>query len=437
MFGEKHRSKARWIAYVGLGLVTLCLLGVAGNKAYYRYTLPERIANGRVLFEHTWQPDDALAGGGDGLGPVFNEKSCVACHFQGGTGGGGPSERNVAAFEVLPTDARSDVIQGVVHASAIQSELQETFQHVRELFPVIPGGATIVAGCVTQQRDFDPVIQATINSPALFGAGLIDGLSAWSIHGDGLRRGVRGVSNDLSGDFSSIPVGRARNPSVGRVGKFGWKGQFATLEEFVATACAVELGLTNPQKSQIEPGEFHEDPDAALDMNARQLDELVSFVAALPRPVEILPDDPEQRELAIRGSLMFAEVGCADCHTPDLGGVEGIYSDFRLYEIEPDRGSASYSIVSLPVVLPDEHPKASEWKTPPLWGVADSAPYFHDGASPTLHHAIMRHGGSAKKSRERFKKLPGPDRQAVLAFLDTLKAPPATPAPNGKTARTP
>ena len=43
---------------------------------------------GLTLFEHEWKPGDPLAKG-DGLGPVFNERSCVACHFQGGVGGGG------------------------------------------------------------------------------------------------------------------------------------------------------------------------------------------------------------------------------------------------------------------------------------------------------------------------------------------------------------
>ena len=47
------------------------------------------------------------------------------------------------------------------------------------------------------------------------------------------------------------------------------------------------------------------------------------------------------------------------------------------------------------VPLPDGHPLPEEWKTPPLWGVADSAPYFHDGGSPTLDAAIRRHEGDA------------------------------------------
>jgi CxxC motif-containing protein (DUF1111 family) len=423
MFGTLKRSRRRWLVGVAVGAATLSILGIAGNKAYRRYTLPDRVAAGRLLFEHTWQPNDKLAGGGDGLGPVFNEKSCVACHFQGGVGGGGPSSKDVAAFEVLPVQFRPEVILGVVHASATQPDLAESHEQVATLFPILPQGLTVSDGCTTRQAPFNPVVHARINTPALFGAGLIDRLSAWSIHGDGVRRGAQGISNDLNGNFSSIPVGRARDLSLGRIGKFGWKGQFATLEEFVATACAVELGLTNPQKSQIKPGEFREDKDAAMDMTARQLDELVTYVAELPRPVEVLPADPHQRELAVRGKSLFAAVGCADCHTPDLGGIAGIYSDFRLYEIEPDPSSTGYEVVTLPAELPGDHPRAGEWKTPPLWGVADSAPYFHDGRSPNLDDAIRRHGGQAKKSRKQFQKLPATDREAVLAFLGTLQVP--------------
>src|SRR5260370_19177026 len=50
---------------------------------------------GQTLFLHEWTPRDPLAAGGDGLGPVFNATSCVACHHQGGAGGGGRLERNV------------------------------------------------------------------------------------------------------------------------------------------------------------------------------------------------------------------------------------------------------------------------------------------------------------------------------------------------------
>ncbi len=58
----------------------------------------EMATAGRDLFVHEWTPNDPLAGGGDGLGPVFNAKSCAACHKQAGLGGGGPLENNVTTF---------------------------------------------------------------------------------------------------------------------------------------------------------------------------------------------------------------------------------------------------------------------------------------------------------------------------------------------------
>src|SRR5437764_12720486 len=54
---------------------------------------------GQELFIHEWQPNDPLAGG-DGLGPVFNAKSCAACHFQGGAGGAGENQGDVQVFQV-------------------------------------------------------------------------------------------------------------------------------------------------------------------------------------------------------------------------------------------------------------------------------------------------------------------------------------------------
>jgi CxxC motif-containing protein (DUF1111 family) len=73
--------------------------------------------------------------------------------------------------------------------------------------------------------------------------------------------------------------------------------------------------------------------------------------------------------------------------------------------------------------LPDGHPLPDEWKTPPLWGVADSAPYFHDGGSPTLEAAILRHRGDAVTVTKAFESLPSADREAIIGFLKSLKAP--------------
>ena len=62
----------------------------------------------------------------------------------------------------------------------------------------------------------------------------------------------------------------------------------------------------------------------------------------------------------------------------------------------------------------------TEWRTPPLWGVADSAPYLHDGRAETLDDAIRRHDGEAAKTKTRYTKLAAGDRKALVSFLSSL-----------------
>jgi CxxC motif-containing protein (DUF1111 family) len=62
---------------------------------------------------------------------------------------------------------------------------------------------------------------------------------------------------------------------------------------------------------------------------------------------------------------------------------------------------------------------ATDWRTPPLWGVAESAPYLHDGRASTLDEAIQLHGGEAAPTSERYTKLARADRQALIAFLQS------------------
>src|SRR5262245_17572639 len=71
---------------------------------------------GEELFRHEWTAGDRLAAGGDGLGPVFNAASCVACHFQKKPGGSGALTENVTLFFVPPTVRHEKAREGVVHA---------------------------------------------------------------------------------------------------------------------------------------------------------------------------------------------------------------------------------------------------------------------------------------------------------------------------------
>lgn len=382
----------------------------------------ELAAEGRQLFVHEWTVDDPLSNGGDGLGPVFNANSCVACHSQGGVGGAGDNTHNVSAYETLPNRLDRDVHGGVVHAAAVSGVEPESVEGLRRQFPIVEGGSRVISGCTVAVADFDPVVFHEINTPALFGAGEIDDLSGWSIHQQVLTRRASNIASEVGGSFQRTPAGRVRLLSGGRVGKFGWKAQFATLEEFVATACAVEVGLSNTLRQQDVPHEHRPDVEAQPDMTQRQLQGLVEFCAQLEAPRRELPTDAAALAAVERGEALFTEVGCGDCHVPDLGGVVGLYSDLCLHSIARPEQETGYG--SRPEVpLPDDLPRPDEWKTPPLWGVADTAPYLHDGSAPDLASAIEAHDGEADHVMDRYRALRKTDRELVVRFLETLRTP--------------
>jgi CxxC motif-containing protein (DUF1111 family) len=314
----------------------------------------------------------------------------------------------------------------VIHATAIHPTLLESDALVREKFPIVKGAPRVtMGGCTVNVPDFDPVIFGEVNSTALFGAGWIDCISDQAIRSNRSRRLLASAAKEVLGEFSELSPGRVRE-LPGGVGKFGWKGQAASLEEFVAGACSNELGLGTPAKEQARPLSRPDYPSVAPDLNRKQFKSLVAFVATLPQPIEAIPSDPSLREQAAQGKKLFSSIGCATCHVPDMGGIKGVYSDFLLYSLDDERsGGGEYSTPLPDFPLPDDHPRPSEWKTPPLWGVADSAPYFHDGGSPTLRDAILRHHGDARTVSARYTKMPQQEQQALLAFLMTLKAPPA------------
>jgi CxxC motif-containing protein (DUF1111 family) len=424
----------------GFSLLGLAVLGV--YWAFFFEGFPvvwgpsanrSEIAAGQELFEHEWTQNDPLAHG-DGLGPVFNARSCAACHFQGGLGGGGGLAHNAVLFEVVPRPGDLAFHTGSLHTFSIDAAYQESPELLKTLFPVVPGRVIppppSSCGGPRNIPDFDPVHTETVQPTALFGAGWIDLISEKAITANRRKRLAHGIAQEMDLQFEHIPVGRVRTLPDGSVGRFGWKAQFGSLREFVAAACANELGLGTPDGEQAAPLAAP-GITSPPDLDKKQFRALMSFVKTLPRPQEIIPDDPAERSAAENGKNLFTSVGCAACHIPNMGGVRGVYSDFLLYTLldpVPSGGSpGGYSgdpppELQLPT-RPENDPKPSEWKTPPLWGVADSAPYMHDGSAATLQDAIAKHRGDALIVTEAYNKLAPDDRAAVMAFLKTLRAP--------------
>ena len=380
---------------------------------------------GEVLFKHDWTPKDPLAKGGDGLGPVFNATSCVACHEQGGVGGSGGLKHNVTTFVLRQGNSTRE---GVIHARAIRYQ-----ENLAQLDPTLPplSQPTLehlvrIAGrnsnlCLALPNNLS---LSQRNTPALFGAKLIDEIPDRAIVAMEKSQHVKwGMA---SAKDEELPVGRAARLANGKVGRFGWKAQSASLSAFVQAACANELGLGNPGQAQPRPISYPSYQPPGLDLTQNQCDQLTAFCASLPRPVSRLPEEPARRDRATAGQKRFATLGCADCHTPSLGGVDGIYSDLLLHRMGQDLvGGGSYNDPPLPRPedTPSDPPSPGEWRTPPLWGVADSTPYLHDGRAPTLHEAITMHGGQGTRSAQRYQRLEKSEQAQLIEFLNTLKAP--------------
>src|SRR4051794_27068754 len=117
------------------GLWLGVLVVVSGWCAAARADAPARQqqAEGRELFLREWMPGDSRSHGGDGLGPVYNDTSCVACHNAGGPGGGGPKSKNVDIVTAFPTRAGTPASR-----SEIPGFLQKSLTALTRIEPLPP-----------------------------------------------------------------------------------------------------------------------------------------------------------------------------------------------------------------------------------------------------------------------------------------------------------
>ncbi len=408
---------------------------------------------GKELFVHKWSREE-------GLGPLFNETSCIGCHFQGGLGGGGSNEKNVELLSVdgpsqMSNQFRTNFAQRVIKTHPhFAADTPSIVFHKFGLDPEYPEWRGGVLGftapkrsvgtarqrallayelrrresspLATFQHDGVTLIMSTRNTPALFGAGLLDQVpNETQIN---IAKSQESLVSGVSGRFA---------------GKFGWRGQTVSLAAFVMGACGNEIGLQGARHKQAKDPLAMDFVNATNDLSDADGDKLIAFVEALPRPRRIDPgDDARMKAMLSNGESLFHSIGCVECHVPDLRNVKDVFSDLLLHDLGPaladpvaapqgqrlvgqiqDAGSGYFGGGTRDIFEPVDSNLTQEWKTPPLWGCADSGPYLHDGRAATLHEAIMLHAGEAEHSRRRYIDSDAASRTRMLAFLSTLHAP--------------
>ncbi len=378
------------------------------------------LGHGPFAFE--WMPPQ--------LGPLFNNKACSGCHFRNGRGEssvghdvfGSQALVRISLETGEPQDEHGPVpvpgfgLQLQDHATAGLPEVVinitwidlvdyfddgDTISLHEPRFAIMqPDGSRLPNGVHTSYRQ----------APPLIGMELLDAVPEADIV-------ALADPDDADGDGVSGRPNYVWNPVTQRseLGRFGHKANVPNLEIQVAGAFANDMGLTNLI--------FPEADGVTRDVNDQQLVDTTFFVASLAVPAAAPRDDQAER-----GRELFDEFGCATCHVPTLHtGFDADIPQLRDQEIHPYTDLLLHDLGDdLTDSRQDFLADGIEWRTPPLWGigltqvVSPNATFLHDGRARTLAEAIMWHGGEGEGSRTAFRAASRDDRDALIAFLQTL-----------------
>jgi CxxC motif-containing protein (DUF1111 family) len=428
------------------------------SSANITFAEEESFKLGNALFTKLWVSAPSSTQASDGLGPLFNARACQSCHLKDGRGH--PPEGTADAtsmFLRLGRPARTEAERSQVadyqklnFPDAVYGEqLQDLavpglksegrLQISYEEMPVTLAGGEVVhlrkPSYAVSDLGFGPLEgDVTLSpriAPPMIGMGLIQ-----AIHASDLL--AKADPDDKDGDGISGKAALVRDHKSGelKIGRFGFKGQNATIRDQTSTAFAGDLGISTPD-DPFDHGDCTKAQADCLAMPTGVQDRLGPVEA--PAPVLDLVTFysenlavPGRRDVAdktvLKGKELFYRSGCTACHTPkfvtsrDAGNKAQAfqliwpYSDFLLHDM--GEGLADGQQVGMA--------DGNEWRTQPLWGlgltktVNGHSFLLHDGRARNLTEAVLWHGGEAQKARDAFASLAKDDRQALLKFLESL-----------------
>ncbi len=351
----------------------------------------------------------------DGIGPVFNNTSCISCHEN--PRGTAENATNLLAFGGTGsqiTELRAGHFNGTS-------------------FVDHPGGSLI------NDRANDRSIQEHI----LAGNEVQTLRLTISLAGDGFVEAIN--SNTLlaianaqpaaqRGTLIQVPVLEAAGNN--RAGRFGWKNQHSSLLSFASDAYVNEMGVTNrfaqtentSNGTVVQGGPFDgkADPSGTGEDDAGDIDAFTMFMRCLKAP----PRGPQNSSTS-NGQTQFTNIGCAVCHVSAIntspagtvinGGALTVstalgdkrihpFSDFLLHDVGTGDG----------IVQNGGQGTRNQVRTAPLWGIGSRTRFMHDGASLTVQNAIQRHGNQAATAKNNFNALSATNQTDVINFIFSL-----------------
>jgi CxxC motif-containing protein (DUF1111 family) len=346
----------------------------------------------------------------DGLGPIFNATGCGECHSSN------------------PGFDPADLTRVIVGATSQITE-KRAGRFDGSVFIDHPGGSLIQDRSL-RPNEMERMIPAHVNVIAL--------RSTLSVLGDGFVEAI--ANSTLENIANGQPFGQRgqlinvavfEKPGTSRVGRFGHKGQQASLVSFSADAYVNEMGITSP----LQPDENTlngvpvVDPVPGLDDEGVDVELFALFMRSTKAP----PRDPTRSAHpdAVAGSQIFNNIGCNTCHVRTIvtappgtqinGGAMRVsralgdkiihpFSDFLLHDVNTGDG----------IVQNGGGSTRNKIRTAPLWGLRARGRFMHDNLSFSLEDAIARHGNQGAAARSAFNALSSTDKRKLLFFLDSL-----------------
>lgn len=436
---------------------------VSANASFERQ-LQFTLGNG--FFTKIWVSSPSSTLVSDGLGPLFNARSCQSCHIKDGRGH--PPENNADSAESIFLRV-SVPVEGTYDMSRIEAYLQNIDPDTQRTAPDPTYGGQMqdfgVQGHAAEYRfevsynDIDVPLSdgqsATLRSPTytaadlgygpladdamlsprvtqqMIGLGLLEAIPAADIlaqqdpddaDGDGISGRAQFVWSD---EFDRIMLGR-----------FGHKAGKPTVREQSAAAFSGDIGISTPifdapsgdctvaQVDCLNAPNGTSGGDEVSEIGTEGLDLVTFYARNLAVPERRNVDDPQ----VLRGKDVFYQSGCTSCHTPK-------YVTDRL----DDQPEQSFQLIwpytdlllhDMGAGLADNRPEGRangrEWRTPPLWGigmtetVSGHTYFLHDGRARSLLEAVLWHGGEAQAARDKVVAISADDRAALITYMESL-----------------
>jgi len=365
--------------------------------------------DGDFQFEAVFVSAPAQVNGG--VGTIFNNSSCVACHPKDGRSAFPADVNSLSGFFLRTSLPGVDEVGGpkAVPGFGKQLQNQAIFGYEPEVqFGVTYTQRTEVLSDGTQvllnkpiysiENSYIPVPVEALFSPRLappvFGLGLLEAIPESYIlqnvdESDADGDGISGKANYVFDHISQTQ----------KLGRFGWKANTASIVEQCAGAYLEDMGVTNALFTQ-ETGNgqsngddgFGDDPEIGQDI----LDQVAFYCKTLAVPAARNLDESNVQN----GALIFEELQCAKCHVPKMisesYSIEALanqvfypYTDMLLHDMGPELADNR----------PDYLANGQEWKTRPLWGIGltqgvnGHTNFLHDGRAKNITEAILWHGG--------------------------------------------